>query len=126
MTMIAPSTEPAEPAVIPPCPVWCRLAPGHSYPSLTPDLRGVSRGHDGHPDAVGASITQEEHYRDGVISFGPNAITVLPTELDMQELTAAEARSRAADEIRRAGALAAELLAAADQLDALTAAEVQL
>ncbi len=41
--------EPADPAVIPDCPSWCRLPAGHGYASLTADLLGVTRDHDSDP-----------------------------------------------------------------------------
>ncbi|MDQ3454801.1 MAG: hypothetical protein M3513_04915 [Actinomycetota bacterium] len=50
--------EPADPAVIPDCPSWCRLPAGHGYASLTADLLGVTRDHDSDPHCLFAAVLQ--------------------------------------------------------------------
>jgi hypothetical protein len=48
-------------------------------------------------------------------------VEILPPEIDVEVLTSIQARARAVAESERGEAIAAELLAAADQLDALNA-----
>ena len=48
-------------------------------------------------------------------------VEILPPEIDVEVLTSILARARAVAESERGEAIAAELLAAADQLDALNA-----
>lgn len=91
------------PATIPPCPSWCRSAPGHDYPSVGEDEVTFIRHHETQSTEQTA-ITQEERNVGGVVTLSPPVITVYADG----EVTGAKARSRAA-----------ELLAMADELDGL-------
>lgn len=93
-------------AQVPPCPSWCRFTdhlPDHSYDSESLDGSTLSRFHIS--DVSGVYIAQEEFNRDGVVRFGPAHISGAVGDGDI-ETTADEAR-----------ALAADLIAAADELD---------
>lgn len=97
-----------EPKVIPPCPQWCRfteiIAGTHDYDSvLTADESTYTRYHLSGQTAV--DIAQEERNRGGVVTRGPVHIN-MPGRDGCEETTAEQARQ-----------LAAELLAAANELD---------
>ncbi len=57
--------DPPEPEVIPACPPWCCMVPGHLYIDMTDDRRGVVHDHNSSlRDDV--SLYQEETYVDGL------------------------------------------------------------
>lgn len=85
---------------IPACPAWCTKEPEHLYEYGFEYTRWHESASSGH-----ASVSQEERNVGGAVSFGPLVVTqVLPD--DTEEITAAQARMRAA-----------ELLNAADLID---------
>jgi hypothetical protein len=95
------------PAVIPPCPSWCRKGDGHPYDSTEWDFVTHVRFHSSVPDDVrcGARVEAIERNKGGTIEVAAPTIGVYVEE----NQTAGEAR-----------AYAAELLAAADVLDRIT------
>jgi hypothetical protein len=98
------------PADMPPCPPWCTLEPGHTYDSILDlDVEAgmvtLLRSHENHTDA-GGCLSQDESLRDGQVTF---ADPVILTGRDLESITAAEARQRAA-----------ELLNLADRLERIT------
>lgn len=97
------------PKVIPPCPTWCRYEAGHPYDSVEHDEVTFSRIHaSGRDDDGNVAIVQPESNHGGVVSLDAPTIS-LYGDNEMFELDAAGARGRAA-----------ELLAAADQLEQIT------
>ncbi len=120
MTMIAPHTEPPDPAVIPDCPSWCRLPAGHMYSSLTDDFLGVARAHDSNPDCLLAMVLQTEIFQDGTLRLEQPRVEILAPEIDVEVLTSEQARARAIAEAERGRSLAIELREAATLLDSLT------
>jgi hypothetical protein len=104
------------PKVTPPCPSWCRSVEiygarqlatydhPHGYDSLSDDETTFFRFHVSSNEHY--YVAQEEQNREGVITLGPLHLGGGPEE----EMTAAQARAKAA-----------ELLAAADMLDEVTA-----
>lgn len=119
--MIAPHTDPPDPAVIPDCPSWCRMAAGHMYGSFSDTGRGVSREHDNNPHCLLASACQRETFEDGRVSLDAPFVWIVPPEVDIAKLTPAEARARAVAEGERAQAVVAELQEAAALVERLTA-----
>jgi predicted DNA-binding transcriptional regulator AlpA len=90
----------------PPCPAWCRSAElfaDHTYESVTQDEQTYSRFH---VSGLGECVAQEEFNRGGVVTMGP--VHILHGG-DAEQLSAAEARQRAA-----------ELLKVADEMDRIT------
>ena len=106
------ANEANAPKVIPPCPPWCRhkelfadgIDPNHEYDSVV-EPGTYLRFHVSGPGRI--YVAQEEFNRDGVIELGPLHLAGVG---DREETTAAEARQ-----------MAAELLNAADRLDAIAA-----
>jgi hypothetical protein len=105
------------PTVIPPCPPWCRyfdtitptsLYKLHEYDSIEwGEPLTFSRFHV--ENQTGSYVSQEEFNREGVVTLGPLHITISSQE-GIEEATAGQARE-----------IAAELLAAADRLEAIEA-----
>ena len=111
-----------KPTTIPPCPSWCRYveeAPDgalnrlHEYDSVdeweVEDGMMFSRFHVSAWTSPVPYIAQQEFNRGGVVTFGPLHISGI--ERNEEEMTSEAVRQ-----------FAAELLAAADRLDAVTAA----
>lgn len=96
------------PKVIPPCPSWCSYTPGHGYESTEHDLVTHVRYHESHPQGD-VTIVQEEKNCRGDVALAPVKLTIWGTS-GSEDLSGTSAR-----------ALAAELLARAEQLDAITA-----
>jgi hypothetical protein len=96
--------EASRPKAVPPCPPWCREAPGHRYDSCEADEVTHVRYHESDPKTP-VSISQEERNTGGKVTLEPPVI-MRWGEDSSEELTAAAARQRAA-----------ELLNAADRLD---------
>lgn len=112
--------EPADPAVIPDCPSWCRLPAGHGYASLTDDLLGVARDHDSNPHYLLATVVQTEIFQDGTLRLEQPRVEILLPEQKIEVLTSGQARERAIAEAERGRSIAIELREAADLLDSLT------
>jgi hypothetical protein len=101
------------PADMPPCPSWCTFPPGHGYDSLDDfDVQAgmvtLLRAHTSeHGDLdAGGCVSQDESLRDGQVTLAEPVILTGP---NLDSITAAEARQRAA-----------ELLNLADRLDRIT------
>jgi hypothetical protein len=109
---LAQQLHPA-PADMPPCPPWCTFEPGHTYDSIDDlDVEAgmvtLVRAHSTeHIDrGSGGSLSQDESLRDGQVTLAEPVILTGP---NLDSVTAAEARQRAA-----------ELLNLADRLDRIT------
>ncbi len=94
---------------MPPCPAWCALDYGHRYESIL-DLDSAAgmvtleRCHTTENLCVDSfgSVGQEEHLRDGRVSYGPLHIVA---GRDLEEITAEEARRQAAELVKLADRL---------------------
>jgi hypothetical protein len=100
---------------MPPCPPWCTFAPGHPYDSIdNVDVQAgmvtLLRAHSTeHTDgALGGCLSQDESLRGGRVTLAEPVVITGP---DLESITAAEARRRAAD-----------LLNLADRLDKIAGA----
>lgn len=100
--------EASAPTVIPSCPSWCRLPAGHPYDSTEWDFVTHLRYHASVPDGIsfGARVEATERNKGGVVEVATPIIGVYVEE------------NQTAEEARR---YAAELLVAADLLDAVSA-----
>jgi hypothetical protein len=104
------------PTQVPDCPAWCVDAPGHEYTlenfddlDRTDDLPFV-RDHVGpYSEDLSGYVEQQERWRGGSVTSGPALITVTDALSSETEISADEARRRAAT-----------LLDLADQLDRIT------
>jgi hypothetical protein len=94
---------------MPPCPGWCALDYGHRYESILnadsdAGMVTLERFHTTEnlcADSYG-SVGQEEHLRDGRVSYGPLHIVA---GRDLEEITGEEARLRAAELVKLADRL---------------------
>ncbi len=94
---------------MPPCPAWCALDYGHRYESILNEdtdagMVTLERCHTTQRLAVDSfgSVGQEEHLRDGRVSYGSVHIVA---GRDLEEITAEEARRRAAELVKLADRL---------------------
>lgn len=101
-----------EPGEMPPCPSWCTFPAGHGYESvddldLAAGLVTLMRFHTTEHNSSDAYLSQEEELRDGKVTLHDVMICVSSGDLGgVEEVTAAEARRRAA-----------EMLAAVERLE---------